>query len=160
MDQQNSLFREKSLKSGASPEELDDYIKVTNPGVWLLLSVIVIFLLGVIVWGVFGKLESDVDVFGRMEEGRLVVYASGADMLKLQKGMKVEANRMEGSVTDITGYTLTAEEVFPTSDKAQEYHINPGTPLYPIITDLTLPDGNYDARVVLQEIKPMELIFN
>ena len=160
MDQQNSLFREKSLKSVASPEELDDYIKVTNPGIWLLLSVIVIFLLGVIVWGVFGKLESDVDVFGRMEEGRLVVYASGADMLKLQKGMKVEANRMEGSVTDITGYTLTAEEVFPTSVKAQEYHINPGTPLYPIITDLTLPDGNYDARVVLQEIKPMELIFN
>ena len=160
MDQQNSLFREKSLKSVASPEELDDYIKVTNPGVWLLLSVIVIFLLGVIVWGVFGKLESDVDVFGRMEEGRLVVYASGADMLKLQKGMRVEANRMEGSVTDITGYTLTTEEVFPTSDKAQEYHINPGTPLYPIITDLTLPDGNYDARVVLQEIKPMELIFN
>ena len=160
MDQQNSLFREKSLKSVASPEELDDYIKVTNPGVWLLLSVIVIFLLGVIVWGVFGKLESDVDVFGRMEEGRLVVYASGADMLKLQEGMRVEANRMEGSVTDITGYTLTTEEVFPTSDKAQEYHINPGTPLYPIITDLTLPDGNYDARVVLQEIKPMELIFN
>ena len=144
----------------ASPEELDDYIKVTNPGVWLLLSVVIIFLLGVIIWGIFGKLETDVDVFGKMEEGRLVVYTTGADMLKLQPGMKVVANQMEGSVTDITGYTVISEEVFPTTDKAEEYKIVEGTPLYPIITDLTLPDGNYDARVVLQEIKPMELIFN
>ena len=160
MDQQNSLFREKSLKSVASPEELDDYIRVTNPGVWLLLSVIIIFLLGVLIWGIFGKLETDVDVFGRMEDGRLVVYASGSDMLKLKTGMKVITNQTEGSVTDITGYTLTSEDVFPTQDKAEEYNIPAGTPLFPIITDLTLPDGNYDARIVLQEIRPMELIIN
>ncbi len=160
MDQHNSIFREKSLKSMASPEELDDYIKVTNPGVWLLLTAVIVFLSGVIAWGVFGKLETDVDAFGRMEEGRLVVYTTGSDMLKLKEGMKVVTRHSEGSITGITGYTIISEEVFPTKDKAEEYHIAAGTPLYPIITDLTLPDGNYDTRVVLQEIKPMELIFN
>ena len=52
----DKIFRKKSIDRMSSPEQLNDYIKVTNPGVWMALAAIVILLIGVCVWGVFGKL--------------------------------------------------------------------------------------------------------
>ena len=41
-DQQKSkLFREKSLKAIESPEALNDYLRVTSPGVWLVLAAVI-----------------------------------------------------------------------------------------------------------------------
>ena len=43
------LFREKSLEAIESPESLNDYLRVTSPGVWLVLATVVILLAGFIV---------------------------------------------------------------------------------------------------------------
>ncbi|MCR5410689.1 MAG: hypothetical protein K6E90_06895 [Lachnospiraceae bacterium] len=51
------IFREKSLERVSSPEQLDDYIKVTTPSVWIILVATVVLLSGMIIWGVFGKIE-------------------------------------------------------------------------------------------------------
>ena len=45
------IFRKKSLDKVKSPENLDDYIQVSNPGVWLLLVSVIILLAGACVWG-------------------------------------------------------------------------------------------------------------
>ena len=46
----NNLFREKSIERVSSPEKLDDYIKVVSPGVWIVLSAIIVLLLGILAW--------------------------------------------------------------------------------------------------------------
>ena len=51
------IFREKSIERVSSPEQLDDCIKVTTPSVWLILSATIALLAGMIIWGVFGKIE-------------------------------------------------------------------------------------------------------
>ncbi len=51
------IFREKSLERVSSPEQLDDYIKVTTPSVWIILAATIVLLAGMIIWGVFGKIE-------------------------------------------------------------------------------------------------------
>ena len=50
------IFREKSLERISEPEQLHDYIRVTSPGIWLVLLAVVVLLAGVFVWGVFGRL--------------------------------------------------------------------------------------------------------
>ncbi len=50
----SDIFREKSLERMASPEQLDDYIRVTTPSIWLVLLAIVILLAGVATWSVLG----------------------------------------------------------------------------------------------------------
>ena len=55
----NDLFREKTVKQVTSPEQLDDYIRVVSPGVWLMLSGIIVLLLGVLAWAVFGSVPGD-----------------------------------------------------------------------------------------------------
>ena len=56
----NQIFRKKSLEKVSSPEQLDDYIRVSNPGVWIVLVTVIVLLVGVCVWGVFGRLETTV----------------------------------------------------------------------------------------------------
>ncbi len=51
------IFREKSIERVSSPEQLDDYIRVTTPSVWLILFATIILIIGALVWGIFGKIE-------------------------------------------------------------------------------------------------------
>ena len=56
----DSIFRKKSLDHISSPEEIDDYIQVTKPGMWLVLAAIVLMLTAVIIWGIAGEIEVNV----------------------------------------------------------------------------------------------------
>lgn len=56
-EQEKSIFREKSLKRISSPEQMDDYIRVTSPSVWLILMAIIVLLIGIVVWAVFGTVN-------------------------------------------------------------------------------------------------------
>ena len=58
---EKSIFREKSLQRVTSPEQLDDYIKVTTPSVWLILLATVILIAGTCFWAVFGKIQVNTD---------------------------------------------------------------------------------------------------
>ncbi len=51
------IFREKSIERVSSPEQLDDYIRVTTPSVWLILFATIILIVGALVWGVLGRIE-------------------------------------------------------------------------------------------------------
>ena len=53
-----SIFRQKSLDRISSPEELDNYMKVTRPSLWLTLGVIVLLLAALILWSVTARIEA------------------------------------------------------------------------------------------------------
>ncbi|MCR5683912.1 MAG: hypothetical protein K6G81_00630 [Lachnospiraceae bacterium] len=54
----NSIFREKSIERISSPEQLNDYIRVTTPSVWLVLAAVIILLAGMFAWSIFGTVEA------------------------------------------------------------------------------------------------------
>lgn len=53
----SDLFRKKSLQKISSPEQLDDYIRVTTPSVWLVLLALIILLAGFLVYSFFGTVD-------------------------------------------------------------------------------------------------------
>ena len=53
-----SIFRQKSLDRISSPEEIDNYMKVTRPSLWLTLGVIVLLLAALILWSVTARIEA------------------------------------------------------------------------------------------------------
>lgn len=55
--QGGGIFREKSIKRVSSPEQLNDYIRVTSPSVWIVLLALVVLLLGMLAWSVLGRIE-------------------------------------------------------------------------------------------------------
>ena len=50
----SNIFRKKTMDRVSSPEQLNDYIRVTSPSLWLVLLGLLILLVGVIAWSIFG----------------------------------------------------------------------------------------------------------
>lgn len=67
--QNSEIFRKKSIERVSTPEQLNDYIRVTTPSVWVVLAAMTVLLIGMLVWGVFGS----VDIHG--ENGELKTVA-------------------------------------------------------------------------------------
>ena len=61
-----SIFRQKSLDRISSPEEIDNYMKVTRPSLWLTLGVIVLLLAALILWSVTARVEATAVVDGQI----------------------------------------------------------------------------------------------
>ena len=60
----NSIFRKTALERIATPEQLNEYIKITNPRVWVLLVGLLALLAGVAFWALFGSIPEIATLHG------------------------------------------------------------------------------------------------
>lgn len=92
---EKSLFRKSSLERVSSPEQLNEYIKITNPSLVVILLGIFTLLAAGLVWVFSGGIPKTVDLQGVVvgetgKEQKLYSYVSIADSKRLSKGMKVQ----------------------------------------------------------------------
>ena len=67
----SSIFRKKSLERVASPDQLDQYIRVSSPAAWLVLSAILLLLVAAIVWACLGRVPTTRHVSLDVENGQV-----------------------------------------------------------------------------------------
>ena len=93
----SNLFRKKSLERISSPEQLNSYIRVSTPSVWMLLTAIIILLLGVCVWGVFGHMDTTLPAVAVAvaQEGHVTAWVREADAQKVSAGAAVTVGSAE-----------------------------------------------------------------
>ena len=107
----HSVFRQKSMVRITSPEQMNDYIRVSNPSVWMLLAAVIVLLIGVCVWGAFGHLDTVVQTGGVCEDGRLTVYLSESDFIKLDGEVILSVGEAEYAVvSDAAGAPTRLDE--------------------------------------------------
>ena len=87
---EEKIFREKSMERVSSPEQLDDYIRVTSPGVWMVMGAVVLLLAGVCVWGIFGRLDTVIKAPAVVKDGTIFCYIREADREQIAAGMEME----------------------------------------------------------------------
>jgi len=152
------IFREKSLERVSSPENLDKYIKSTTPSLWLLLGTVIVILLGIIVWGTFGKIDSASVVGCRAENGTVTAYIKEAEYTKLCDESYVEINGEQYGISSVTGPYIVGDG----SDAflVQAAEIEEGTWYYTLTCSTDLNDGEYKGRVVYEKISPITFIIN
>lgn len=96
---ENNLFRKNSLESISSPERLNEYIKITNPGVWSFLLGCLLLVIAVGVWAFTGSIPETVKAEGILfpQNGvtSVIPYAGGriSDM-RVKIGDFVEAGQI------------------------------------------------------------------
>ena len=133
---EQSLFREKTLKRISSPEKLTDYLRVTNPGVWVLLAVVILLLGGMLIWASVGTLETTVSAKIIVKENVALVAPEGNNQVK--GGMPLRIND-----ADYVIQTTTEDEYGRVFGMAE----------------VTLPDGTYEGIVVIEQIRPIDFLF-
>jgi len=60
MSEQKNIFRKSALEGMSSPEKLNDYIKVSNPSIWIILGAIAVMLVSAIIWSITYELPEGI----------------------------------------------------------------------------------------------------
>lgn len=111
----STLFRKASLDSISSPEQLDDYIKVSNPGIWMVLASLFILLAAVLVWSIKGGLPTSIHVPGMADGGTVWCYvnANKAAAIKTGQTVRIQAggDTINGEVAGVGTVPLSAAEI-------------------------------------------------
>ena len=158
-DMNKQIFRKKSVDRMSSPEQLNDYIKVTNPGVWMVLAAIVILLVGVCVWGVFGKLETKLSVAAVSQDGQTVLYVKEDNVASVRENMSVYIGNETYKVTSVSAQPVAVtEEISEYARHTGELSIGEWVYIVPI--DGNMPDGAYKAQIVTDSVSPLYFVFN
>ena len=156
---EKGLFRKKSLDRIASPEQMHDYMRVTSPRLWMLLSAIAVFLVGFIVVAATTRIENTVPITVHVEQydfstdedydggqalfTAMVAYLPGTMKDQVDRGMAVRIGDREGTVSS----TGVSEEGTLTIliDVEGRY--------------IPLPEGEYDAELVLESTTPISFLW-
>lgn len=157
----SQLFREKSLERVSSPEQLNDYIRVTNPSVWIALFSVVFLLIGICVWGVFGRMDTVLTVGAVTEGERTVCYVKETDIGSVSSDLNVLINGETYGISEIALQPVQMDENFP------DYltHLGgmaQGQWAYAVVLDGTAGEdgGIYEARIVIESVAPMSFVLN
>ena len=157
MNQQ--IFRQKSMDRVSSPEQLNEYIRVSNPSVWMLLAAIVILLVGVCVWGVLGRLDTTVTAAAVSAGGETVLYVKEDSIGQVQAGLTVRIDESEYTVASVPAEPVAVGAEL--SDYALHLgNLQRGEWVYEVGVTAPLPDGVYSAKIVVESIAPMHFVLN
>lgn len=88
-----SIFREKALAKIASPEQLDQLMRVTTPGGWLTLAGIGLLLVFSLLWSIFGSLTTNV-----VGQGILLRHSGVQTVMSTNAGQVTEVLVQAGDV--------------------------------------------------------------
>ena len=141
---ENRLFRQKSVERISSPEQLQDYMRVTNPGVWMVLAAVIVLLAGLLVASALVKVETTVSARGEVDAA-----GSGITMeLPMEKGEAVR----EGMPVRLAGRTGRVDYVYENGGALRVTASLDG--------EATLPEGVYDAEIVTEVLSPISFLLN
>lgn len=132
------LYRESSLDRIQSPEQLNDYLRVTNPSVWVLLTAVILLLAGLLVWGSMAYIDSVAYGKAEVSQGSMLVrFDEERAAENVDVGMSVTVGESQ-SVIRSMGWD--EQGMFA-------------------LAETTLADGEYDAAVHYKQTQVLKLLF-
>lgn len=156
----SELFRKRSMEKVNSPEQLNEYIRASNPGVWMVLAAITILLIGVCVWGVFGHLDTEISTAGVCRDGTLSCYISEADISRITDETVVSVGGNEYFVTEISAFSIRFEEA-EQSDLLTAGYFQEDERVYLLtVSAPDLPDGSYEVSLILRREAPISFVLS
>ena len=153
------LFKKSNMEKISSPEQLHNYVRVANPGLWMVLSAIVVLLTGVIVWGFIGKIDTTMSTAIVTEGGNAVIYVGESDVEKIEVGMTVRCEEKEYIITDIAEEPIRVDGSF-TDNAIYASGLTVGEWVYAVCIDGEHSDGVQKADIVIESISPIAFILN
>jgi hypothetical protein len=132
------LYRKGSLERIQSPEQLNDYLRVTHPSVWVLLTAVILLLAGLLVWGSMAYIDSV--AYGKAE------VTQGSMLVRFDEERAAEHVDVGMSVT--VGETRSEIRSMGWDEQGMF-----------ALAETTLADGEYDAAVHYKQTQVLKLLF-
>lgn len=155
----NKIFRSKSIDRISSPEQLNEYVRVSNPGVWMVLAAIIVLLVGVCVWGIFGRMDATVSAVVVVKDGNAVCYVKEEQIGNIQKGQSITVRDSLHTVASVS------EIPVPLAEETDAYILHVGSLsvgewVYELRFTTALANGVYEGVIVTESFSPMSFLLN
>ena len=138
--EQASVYRKASVERISSPEHLNEYLRVTNPAVWIVLAAVVLLLAGTLVWAGFTYIGSSVSGVATVEDGVMTLrFEDPALEQNVEAGMSVTVGETSSPIVSVG------------RDADGRLFAQAKT---------TLADGSYEAAVQYKRTQIISLLFN
>ena len=121
-DASSSIFNRRATEKLRSPDDLDKYVQVTNPGVWIVIVACVALLVGLLAWGVFGSVTTSVKGTGVCIEGKAMCFLKAEDAAKVHVGDDASVGGELLKVAEVSALPVSRDEAG--SVLASDYLVN------------------------------------
>ena len=136
-EQKTRVFRQKSLERISSPEQLNDYLKVTTPGIWAIMAAAILLIGGLFAWSMVGRLETLADGEAIVENGKAQIYMTDHSNGVIKAGMILRFNENEYNVINVE--TDAQGRIVAYAPVAEA-------------------DGEYDVQIVTESKHPIQFL--
>ena len=109
-EEAREIFTKKASEKLRSPDDLDEYLRVTNPNVWVVLAACITLLAGLFVWGVFGTAETSVTTVGTCVEGEALCFLPSEKVSSVHVGDVANVGGETMQVKSISAVPVSREE--------------------------------------------------
>ena len=82
----NEIFTKKAADKLRSPDDLDEYVRITNPSIWVVLGGCAVLLIGLFAWGFFGTAETRVGATGTCVKGEVFCFLPSDKVSSIHEG--------------------------------------------------------------------------
>ena len=134
---EKQIFRKEAIQHVSNPDELDDYLHVTNTRVWVILAVVIVLLVGLFAWSTVGTLETTLEVNAQVKNGEVIVYPVGRSTAQMAEGMILRVDGQETQIEKVgrseSGMLIGAAHI-------------------------SLEDGSYTGTIVVESTKPIDFL--
>ena len=121
-----------------SPDRLDSYLQVTKPSMWIVIGAVLAIVIAFIVWGSVTTVDAEVKSFGSVTNGTLICPVDDTTARIVKEGQKLV---VEGVETEVEHVTKEGEESV-------------------IRARISIADGLYSVRIIVDDISPIQYLFN
>ncbi len=140
-------------------KQLGDYITVASPGSWMIFVTALVLLLGIIIWSIFGEVESRIGTVIIADSKGIRCFVKAEDIDEINIGQKVSYSDGELIVSEINDEPIIVDE------QLSEYvrwlgDITPGEYIYIVYLKGAVKSGIYDADITVKTMTPISLIYD
>lgn len=131
-------------------------MRVSNPGVWMILAAVIILLVGICVWGIFGHMDSKLTTVGVAQGGKVVCYVKEDDIDRVNEGelVKINGNEYHTDAISPLANAVPSDSVMAAGNFSKDDN------LYAVTVYADISDGLYKVVFITDRIAPISFVIN
>lgn len=106
-----AFLKKKAADRLRSADDLDSYLRVTRPSVWVILAACVLLVSGLLVWGVFGTVNLNVNGTGVFVDGQARSFLPADAKSHVEVGNAARVGDVQMSVSSVARIPISPDEV-------------------------------------------------
>ena len=168
----DQIFSDKAMKKLKTTDDLEQYVHLTSPGVWIVLGAASALLIGLIIWAFWGTAATTVDTRAAMVDGKMCCFLPADEYQLVRVGDPVYIDHSPWVVTECSSVPLSRDMAYGiiksdflvselvTSNKCYQVTLEPGnkTPAFGRGHGTSM--ATVDAVIHTRSVHPIDLILN